>query len=176
MALVDLVTSLGIAPRHVVGHSSGEMAAAYAAGALTREAACEAAYFRGPAASRLAARAPKLQGAMMVVGMAADETQRYLDTAGRSAQVTCVNSPRSTTVSGRAEAIACAERDLRARRVFCRVLDVPVAYHSSHMRLVEDEYRASLAGLSPRDAEPPVAMFSSVTERAVRGSELGPAY
>lgn len=53
IALVQLLKSFGIAPKAVVGHSSGEIAAAYAIGALSLESACKASYFRGQLAGRL---------------------------------------------------------------------------------------------------------------------------
>lgn len=176
VALVDLVKSLGIHPQHVVGHSSGEIAAAYAAGALSRQEAWQIAYYRGLAAASIPVRAPKLKGAMMVVGMSHEETEAYLAKVNQSAQVACINSPRSITISGQSEAIDFIDKDLRAKKIFCRVLNVDVAYHSSHMKLVAHEYKASLAQVSPRACSPSVAMLSSVTGKAVKGTELGASY
>ncbi|RDA83760.1 hypothetical protein CP532_5000 [Ophiocordyceps camponoti-leonardi (nom. inval.)] len=174
VALVDLLASIGIHPRHVVGHSSGEIAAAYAAGALTREQAWEVAYYRGMAAASLGDRAPKLRGAMMAVGLSEREAEAYL--VGQSAQVACINSPKSVTISGQASTISSLERTLRARGVFCRVLNVGVAYHSSHMRLVEHDYRDDLVGLEASSCEPSIRMVSSVTGAVVDGSELEASY
>ncbi|PHH71414.1 hypothetical protein CDD80_5297 [Ophiocordyceps camponoti-rufipedis] len=174
VALVDLLKSLGIEPSHIVGHSSGEIAAAYAAGALTRHQAFKVAYYRGRAAASIRDKAPKLRGAMMVVGLSVDELREHL--AGHSVQVACINSPRSTTVSGRAEAVVTLEGRLRARGIFCRVLNVDIAYHSSHMKLVEHDYRDSLAGLRASECKPSVRMVSSVSGNTVAGPELDGAY
>ncbi|PHH89366.1 hypothetical protein CDD83_6188 [Cordyceps sp. RAO-2017] len=176
VALVDLLSSFGIVPQHVVGHSSGEIAAAYAAGALSKQHAWAAAHSRGFAASSIRSIAPKLKGGMMVVGMSEKETEAYLEEACQSAQVACINSPRSITISGQAEAIAFIEKDLRGRGIFCRTLDVNVAYHSSHMKLVEHGYRDSLANLAARKCSPSVSMFSSVTGEIVQGPELNASY
>lgn len=176
VALVDLFKSFGIDPQHVVGHSSGEIAAAYAAGALSQQEAWEVAYYRGLAASSIPVRAPKLKGSMMVVGMSQEETEAYLAAANQSAQVACINSPRSITISGQADAIYFIESDLRSKKIFCRTLNVNIAYHSSHMKLVAHDYKASLANISPRPCSPSVAMISSVTGKAIQGTELDAAY
>ncbi|PHH69515.1 hypothetical protein CDD82_7707 [Ophiocordyceps australis] len=171
MALVDLLASLGIAPAAVVGHSSGEIAAAYAAGALGRKQAWATAYYRGLAAARLRGRG----GAMMVVGLAADETRRLLAPWTGRVQVACINSPRSTTISGDGDGINELERMLGGRDVFCRRLPVSVAYHSHHVEAVQHEYQTWLADSKPRAARG-VTMVSSVTGQAVAGPELTARY
>ncbi|KZZ99128.1 polyketide synthase [Moelleriella libera RCEF 2490] len=176
VALVDLLHSFGINCTHVVGHSSGEIAAAYAAGAISRCAAWEIAYFRGMAAVSIAVRAPRLRGTMMSVGMSAEETKRLLASQPRSAEVACFNSPISTTISGRAEYLEAIARELTARKIFHRILRVDTAYHSSHMLLVAPDYRDSLKVLTTQDISPGVVMFSSVTGKRIQGSELGSRY
>ncbi|KAH0597751.1 Polyketide synthase [Metarhizium humberi] len=178
VALVDLLHAFGVSPTSVIGHSSGEIAAAYAGGAISRFHAWEIAYFRGLAAISMPFRAPKLKGAMLVLGMSFDETRKYLEDGHFSAEIACVNSPASTTISGRVDAIEAISQDLaeRKQKVFCRTLKVQTAYHSSHMRLVEHDYRDSLVSIQPRELQTQVQMFSSVTGKAVRGEELGPHY
>ena len=68
IALVELLASLGIRPQSVCGHSSGEIAAAYAAGALSHEGAIEAAYHRG-VWSAAAKELNSAKGAMIAVGV-----------------------------------------------------------------------------------------------------------
>jgi len=75
VALVDLLNSWGIKPARVVGHSSGEIAAAYCAGRISREAAWKVAYFRGYVSNRRL----QLPGAMLAVGLSAAELQPYVD-------------------------------------------------------------------------------------------------
>ncbi|PTB61446.1 acyl transferase, partial [Trichoderma citrinoviride] len=133
VALVDLLKSLHVQPQYVLGHSSGEIAAAYASGAISRYDAWKIAYFRGLAAASIPFRASKLKGGMMVVGMSTEEASAYLARINKSAQIACINSPRSITISGQADAIEFIARDLTQRDIFNRVLNVKVAYHSSHM-------------------------------------------
>ncbi|KAG5945724.1 Type I Iterative PKS [Claviceps sorghi] len=176
VALVDLFHSLGIHPKYVVGHSSGEIAAAYAGGAISRFTAWEIAYFRGMAAFSIPFRAPKLKGAMMAVGMSAAEMKSYLESANLSAEVACVNSPQSVTISGRVEAITAVGEHLAKRNIFHRLLNVQTAYHSSHMRLVAHDYKLSLATIEAQDLLPGIHMFSSVTGRTIQGRELHSQY
>lgn len=181
IALVDLLASWGIRPESVTGHSSGEIAAAYACGALNMEDAMAVAYYRGVAASQLLMT--EARGSMMAIGMSSEEVQPYLErlTSGK-AVVACVNSPSSVTVSGDAEAINELSRALKDTAVFSRRLAVDVAYHSHHMELVAREYRAAIEHVRPHDHRrvlddaPQVSFFSSVTGKALQPSELGPQY
>lgn len=176
VALVDLLNSLHIRPHHVVGHSSGEIAAAYAGGAISRYSAWEVAYFRGLAAVSIPLRAPKLRGGMLAVGMSVEDMESYLIAGYWAAEVACVNSPRSVTIAGRSEVIDNLHADLRTRKVFCRSLNVQTAYHSSHMKLVEGDYRDSLSCVDARDFDASITMISSVTGKMVKGSELDASY
>lgn len=76
IALVDLLASWEICPDGVTGHSSGEIAAAYAAGMLIMQDAIAIAYFRGVCASSLSTKGRR--GSMMVVGMSARDAGPYL--------------------------------------------------------------------------------------------------
>ncbi|KAL7805464.1 polyketide synthase [Trichoderma aethiopicum] len=176
VALVDLLKSLNVQPQFVLGHSSGEIAAAYASGAISRCDAWRIAYFRGLAAASIPFRASKLKGGMMVVGMSTEEASAYLAKINKSAQIACINSPRSITISGQAEAIEFIARDLTQKDIFNRILNVKVAYHSSHMKLVEDDYVAALEDVATHDCFEGVTMFSSVTGKPIRGSELTARY
>lgn len=165
----------------MTGHSSGEIAAAYACGALKKEDAMAVAYYRGVAASQLLAT--EARGSMMAIGMSPEEVQPYLErlTSGK-AVVACVNSPSSVTVSGDAEVISELSGVLKDTAVFSRRLAVDVAYHSHHMELVAHGYRAAIEHVRPLDRrrmldEPPqVSFFSSVTGKELQLSELGPQY
>ena len=69
VALVDELKAWGITPSKIAGHSSGEIAAAYSAGALSHRDAIAAAYFRGKASAGLR----RLKGGMMAVGCSPEE-------------------------------------------------------------------------------------------------------
>lgn len=167
--LVDLLRLAGVRFSAVVGHSSGEIAAAYAAGYLSARDAMWIAHYRGRLASLAAnPNRPDIQGAMMAVGSSKEDMdslcadERF---AGRVA-VAASNSPSSVTISGDEDAIAELEDVLIDEDKFHRRLKVDKAYHSHHMLPCYEPYVAALQNLDikpemPASAEA-CAWFSSV--------------
>lgn len=174
LALVDLLSSWGIRPKAVVGHSSGEIAAAYAAGILNLDECVRVAYSRGVAAN-LVANDKSIKGGMLAVGASASDIQQILDAMrGNQAVIACVNSESSVTLSGDAEVIADLQTALDKEGIFTRRLQVDVAYHSHHMKIVSQEYRSLLGKIVPRDSEVP--FHSTVYGKYVPGSTLDASY
>jgi acyl transferase domain-containing protein/NADPH:quinone reductase-like Zn-dependent oxidoreductase len=176
VALVDLLASWGVLPTSVTGHSSGEVAAAYAAGALSRESALAVAYCRGLAAPAIKRMYPHRKGSMMAVGLSKRETQAWIEnlTSGKVV-VACINSPSSVTVSGDDSAISELLDLLKAQKIFARKLSVELAYHSHHMDCVGNDYLEALQRIRPQDYQR-ARFYSSVTGRQLEFSELGPSY
>ena len=173
IALVDLFASWNIRPTRVTGHSSGEIAAAYCAGALTRESALAVAYHRGRLALNLKG---SKDGAMLAVGLSEETADSLIKKLTQGlVKVACVNSPSSVTVSGDRAAIVELLIQLQHRGVSVRELAVEVAYHSHHMQDIADEYLASIAAISVRD-DSTTDFFSSVSGKCIPKSELGPGY
>lgn len=147
IALVRLLKSWDIKPAAVTSHSSGEISAAYAVGALTHRQAMATAYYRAILAAEESARVSGPQkGGMAAVGLGADEAQEYLDRVADVGKVViaCVNSPQSVTVSGDNEAVAAVEALCKDEGVFARKLKVEQAYHSHHMDPLADAYHELL--------------------------------
>jgi acyl transferase domain-containing protein len=92
IGLINMLKLWGITPAAVIGHSSGEIAAAYAAGALTSDEAIIVAYFRGLGSMNM-----NHPGGMAAVGMGRDEATRFLQ---KGVVIACDNSPSSVTLSG----------------------------------------------------------------------------
>ena len=163
IALVDLLAAAGIAFSGVVGHSSGEIAAAYAAGYLSASDAIRVAYLRGVHAEK--AKTGPHPGKMMAVGMSYDEAVAFSREAKYAGRIVAAasNSRSSTTLSGDADAIAEAEAQLKADGVFARVLQVDTAYHSHHMALCSDAYLASLKQCNITVLAPDVAPDAGFT-------------
>ncbi|KAK3357945.1 polyketide synthase [Lasiosphaeria hispida] len=138
IGLVDLLASWSIRPAGVVGHSSGEMAAAYASGRITAAEAITMAYYRGYTVAR-----NQLKGAMIAVGMGPDKATEVVQDAGLEDKVgvAAYNSPDSVTLSGDADAIELLAGRLSQAGVFNRLLRTGgLAYHSHHMLLLGQEY------------------------------------
>ena len=155
-----LLSAWGIHPAVVVGHSSGEIAAAFAAGILSQESCMAIAYHRGLATVNLKSRFPDLKGSMLAVGAGANEVQPLLKGLKGRAVIACINSPSSITVSGDEEAIIALEKSLTRASVFNRRLKVDTAYHSSHMQVVSEKYLNSLRNLKTTNGHNSVKFFS----------------
>jgi amino acid adenylation domain-containing protein/thioester reductase-like protein len=178
LALVEVLASWAIKPSSVVGHSSGELAATYAAGILSFENALVAAYYRGVHMGSGAASSNSTPGAMMAVGMTESEvvaeTKPYI---GRIA-IAAMNSPSSFTLSGDSDAIQELHDKLSERKVFARRLQVAQAFHSHHMLPLAPGYEKALAQYPGFRAnrKPTALMVSSVSGRRVDPTTLGPEY
>ncbi|KAK8098521.1 KR domain-containing protein [Apiospora kogelbergensis] len=166
IALVDLLRTWGVVPRAVVGHSSGEVAAAYCAGGLDRESAWRVAYFRGVVANKLASDPTREATTMMSVGLGREVVQTYLK-AEPTVTVACENSPINVTLSGPSVAILRLFETLDANEVFVRKLSVKIGYHSEALRDGALEYQSLLAGICApvkEGKEPSTIAFYSSTE------------
>ncbi|TLS24973.1 hypothetical protein PpBr36_06863 [Pyricularia pennisetigena] len=174
IALVDLLASWGIRPAAVAGHSSGEMAAAYAIGSLSAEDALTAAYWRG----NLDGRTSQPRGAMVAAALSEQAAQALIGQVPRSKGVVvvgCVNSPSSVTLSGDEEAVMAVAQLITDQGVFNRRLQVDAAYHSPHQSRVSEEYLMRILHMAPKPIRPGCTMFSTVTGRVVPNERaLGP--
>lgn len=162
IALVDLLKSYQILPNLVLGHSSGEIAAGYAAEALDHETALEISYRRG-FMSQACARVISARGAMMAVGLGEVDVKKYVEqTKTGLICVACINSPVSTTISGDETAIDELKQILDEESIFNRKLKVDTAYHSHHMKKVAAEYLESIAHIKAHTPNPAIKFYSSV--------------
>lgn len=168
LCLLDVLGSWGIRPSSTVGHSSGEIAAAYAAGLLDRGAAIKCAFYRGRAAVNCRDDAERDVG-MLAVGLGTDAVAPFLSTFEGRAWIACFNSPSSLTISGKTDALDALAHEIKAAGHFARRLQVDLAYHSELMGIIGDEYESLLnkdGGIDASSAPPSStlpSMFSSVT-------------
>ncbi|KAF2762537.1 putative polyketide synthase [Pseudovirgaria hyperparasitica] len=170
IALINLLATWNIVPSAVVGHSSGELAAAYAAGALTADAAIIAAFYRGHVCKEA-----KKAGGMAAVGMSREDVAPYLHSG---VCIACENSGSSITLSGDLDALEQTMLSIKDSNplTLVRKLQVDMAYHSYHMGLFGQEYYELIAKhLSP--TSPTVPFYSSVRGTVLRSaSDFGPLY
>jgi len=163
LALVSVLRSWGVEANAVIGHSSGEIGAAYAAGLLTETQAIVSAYFRGYVVSQIRGR-----GAMLATALNDEDANKLIQEEGLSTlvSVACINSPQSVTLSGSVEGIDTLITRLQEKKIFARKLHTGgLAYHSSMMKEVGNLYKDLLAPYFPRDIRRQteiISMFSSV--------------
>uniref|UniRef100_A0A8H7KF45 Carrier domain-containing protein n=1 Tax=Bionectria ochroleuca TaxID=29856 RepID=A0A8H7KF45_BIOOC len=154
VSLVRLLRSWGIVPVAVTSHSSGEMAAAYAAGAMSYRQVMAYSYYRAVLAANKDFQGP-VKGGMLAVGLGQEETQSYLErlNSGGKAVIACVNSPSSITVAGDVPAILELEKLANEEGVFARRLKVDTAWHSHHMAPIAKVFLYTLESLPKEDTE-----------------------
>jgi phthiocerol/phenolphthiocerol synthesis type-I polyketide synthase C len=171
VGITELLRARGIRPLAVAGHSVGEIAAAWAAGALTLEAAVKVIYHR----SRLQGTT-KGNGNMTAVAMAASSVLCLLETCGldRDICLAGINSPRGVTLAGDPGALSCFEKSLQESGVIYKRLDLDYAFHSPAMDCTETGIREALAGIRPVSSAVP--FYSAVTGGLLAGPELLPDY
>ncbi len=161
--------SKGIHPDVVVGHSMGEVAAAYVAGILSLEDAIRIISQRSHLLKGLSGK-----GAMAVVGLTVEQAQAQLSGYEASLSIAVSNSPTSTVISGDAAELKRFVADLEARGIFCRWIKVDVASHSPQVDCLRTELLQKLGSIHPNPAN--IKMISTVTGQAVGEGELGADY
>ncbi|NOK59263.1 MAG: Non-ribosomal peptide synthetase component F [Chloroflexi bacterium AL-N10] len=156
IALVTLWQSWGITPDVVVGHSVGEVGAAYASGILDlNDAMCVACH-----RSRLQQRTAGT-GTMMAVGLPVDQAKSFLNGYEDRISIGAINSPSAVTLSGDRQALAELGHKLEAQQIFNRFLKVNIPYHSYKLDPIKEELLESLRDLKPR--QPTIPAYSTVT-------------
>ncbi|GIV95381.1 MAG: polyketide synthase [Herpetosiphonaceae bacterium] len=170
VALAALWRSWGIEPDVVVGHSLGEVAAAYVAGALSLEDAVRVVVHRSRLMRRVAG-----QGRTAVVDLPIDQAQLILAMNERYLSVAGSNSPSSTVLSGDPEKLEQALEFLERRGIFCRMLkDIDIAFHSPQMDPLRGELVEVLRDIRPRAGQVPI--YSTVTGTRHDGAGLDAEY
>ncbi|MFE3767978.1 SDR family NAD(P)-dependent oxidoreductase [Streptomyces sp. NPDC059122] len=156
VGLVELLAARGLRPAVVTGHSVGEIAAAYTAGALDLDAAALVVACRSRAQALTAG-----EGSMAAVGLSEEDTLKALTPYGNRLEIAGINSHTDTAVAGDTAALTALGEELTAHGVFFRPLDLDHAFHSSAMEPIEEPLRASLAPL--RSGRPSLPFVSTVT-------------
>ncbi|MFE3380444.1 type I polyketide synthase [Streptomyces anulatus] len=169
VGLADLWRSFGIEPSAVVGHSQGEVAAAYVSGALSLDDAA-----RVVALSSQILRSVAGRGVTASLELSAREAAERIAHHGGELRVAAVDGPRSVVVSGAAEAVSALVEACGADGVRARLIPVDHASHPSHVAGIRDELATALAPVAPRASR--VAFHSSVTGQQLDTTALDTDY
>ncbi len=169
VALAGLWRSWGIEPQAVVGHSMGEVAAAYVAGALSLDDAARVICRR----SRLVKRTIG-QGLMAAVELSMEAARHVLVGYEDRVSIAVSNGPTSTVLSGDPAALQAIVDQLQRQDTFCRMVKVDFASHSPQMDPLRAELLQALEGLEPRPASVPI--YSTVTGTVSNGLEFEAPY
>ncbi|PZP56032.1 MAG: type I polyketide synthase WcbR, partial [Azospira oryzae] len=170
VALTAWLREQGVEPTAVAGHSVGEVAAAWAVGALDLDQAIRVIVSRSRAQGLT-----RGTGRMAAVGLSEAAMKEVLAKLGGDVEIAGINSPGNVTVSGAWADLERVRRHLEPKGVFFRLLDLDYAFHSGKMDPVQGRLAECLAALTPRAAE--AALFvSSVTGDVLEGTALGCDY
>lgn len=199
LGLVEVWSAWGLHPDFTVGHSSGEVAAAYAAGLISLERAVAVAYYRGRHMGVDNSQSVQsVPGAMCAIGASEQVSRKMVDRHAGKIALAAVNSPSSCTLSGDMGAIDDIVQHCKEQGTFCRKLRVDtgacpflllgyhhtnfeiIAYHSHHMLPKAAKYRQSLTetATSHKETIPrhSCKMFSSVFGREISSEDLDDEY
>lgn len=171
VGVTRMLVRQGLSPDAVMGHSVGEIAAAWAAGCLSLEQAVEVIVERSMAQGQTAGF-----GRMAALGLSVDEARGAISAAGIEGQVEVagINSPRDVTVSGDEAALSILGTYVSAEGAYFRLLDLDYAFHSRHMDGVRSRIEAGLEGV--RGVDSPIPFVSTVSGGELEGSQLDAGY
>ncbi|MFD3705353.1 type I polyketide synthase [Nocardia sp. NPDC058658] len=164
VALYRLAESWGLRPAFVLGHSIGEIVAAYVAGVWSLADACTLVAARG----RLMQSAPA--GGAMVAVAADAETVADLIRLYDDVSIAAVNGPASVVISGVASSVEAIAEQLTADGVRTTRLRVSHAFHSPQMDSVLAEFGEVCAGLTYRP--PTLPVISALTGKVAEAAQL----
>ncbi|MAS92169.1 MAG: hypothetical protein CMO55_03140 [Verrucomicrobiales bacterium] len=169
VALAELWKSWGITPSKVVGHSVGEVAAAYVAGAYTMEDAVTIIYHRSRLQDMTGGK-----GRMVAVGLSQAEAKKAIAGHEDVVQVAVINSPGLVTLAGDTEPLEEIVGGLEEAGKFVRWLRIDYAFHTHQMEPIKEELLETLADIKPRATTIPY--ISTVTGGMCEGTKLDGEY
>ncbi|MGC6456467.1 MAG: SDR family NAD(P)-dependent oxidoreductase [Coraliomargaritaceae bacterium] len=170
IALAAMLEEAGIHPSAIVGHSVGEVAAAYLSGSLSLEDTICVAYHRSRLQQTLEGT-----GGMLAVGLSEESIQPYIDKwAQEGVAIAAVNSPGSVTLAGPKPLLEDLDEQFSNEQVFSRMLQVEIPYHSAFMEPIRGDLREALRELEPKESRLP--FYSTVTGGILEGQHLQNGY
>jgi phthiocerol/phenolphthiocerol synthesis type-I polyketide synthase C len=167
--IVEVLREMGISPAATVGHSVGEIAAAYVAGALSLHDAVRVVFARSSLQGQTAGK-----GKMAAAGMSPEAIAPLLEKDGGWIEIAGFNSPNSVTLSGDPVALERVGAELSSNNVFFRMLALDYAFHSHVMEPIRAPLLEELRGFAPHESSIP--FVSTVEGHPVSGTHLGADY
>lgn len=169
VALTKLLTHYGIKPDFIVGHSIGEVAAAWAAGAIDLNTAASVTYHRARIQDRASGK-----GRMLAVGITQAQARNVIQGLEDKVSISTINGPATLTLAGDATVLETIMEQLEKQDIFARFVNVQAPYHSHLMEPLKDELVETLDAFSGGDVTLP--LYSTVTTQRESGRHLSGHY
>lgn len=169
IALFALWKSWGIVPEGIIGHSLGEIAAAYTAGILNLEDAARVVVQR----SNLMQQS-KGAGKMAVIGLSEQEAENIIKKYGEGLTIAVINDSSAVVVAGKPDKLAQLVDEMKEREIFYRYISHDFAFHSTQMEPFKEILVNNLINIQPDRAVIPV--YSTVMGEKIEGHEMDAAY
>lgn len=167
MGLTELLTSWGVKPSAVIGHSLGEYAGLHAAGVLS---ASDVIYLVGTRATLLEKHCQQGTHAMLAVRAPMNVVNGLLSHSGCGCELACLNQPTGQVIAGQLDKISDLEGRARAMSIETRRLNVPYAFHSPQVEPILDEY-LKLSSQHVVYRPPEIPVLSPLMARTVSAGE-----
>ena len=169
VSLAELLNSWGVTPHCIVGHSAGEVGAAYAAGVYSFEDAIKVIYHR----SRLQ-HTTEGMGKMLAVALTEEALQPYIAGHESAISIAAVNSEDALTLSGDEQVLTEIAAQLDDQGVFARFLNVGVPYHSPAMDQLKQPLIDEITGI--RVNPPHTPLYSTVSGQLTKPGDWTAEY
>lgn len=167
--IVAALRAAGVEARAHIGHSVGEIAAAYAAGALSLETACRIVVARSEQQQRTHGA-----GRMVALGLGPDRAAEVIARLGGGLELGAINSDNAVTISGSMPALSALLAEAEREGWRAVLLDFEYAFHSTVLDPIRDDLIARLAGIAPSPSHH--LLVSTVTGKPIGGEQLGASY
>jgi acyl transferase domain-containing protein/thioesterase domain-containing protein len=167
VALSDLWRSWGVEPGAVIGHSLGEIAAAFVAGAITLSDAVRIVIARSELMTAT-------HGGMLACGVSPAEGEALIRGVEDRVAVGVVSGSRSIVLSGDSEALDEIARTFDNTAIFVRRVKTRAPTHSPLVDPILEEFGRRITPLEPQPSRIP--LYSTVTGARIDGAQLTPEY
>ena len=169
VALAELWKTWGVLPKKVVGHSVGEVAAAYVAGIYSLEDAVKVIYHRSYLQNKTGGK-----GRMAVVGLSKSQAEQIIEGKESEVQLAVVNGPAMVTLAGDTETLEEIIKRIEGDGIFVRWLRIDYAFHTHQMDPIKDGLLDALKEISANSSKVP--FYSTVTGDLFEGDDLDNYY
>ena len=169
VGIVQSLAARGIFPSAVIGHSVGEVAAAWCSGALSLEDAALSIHVRSMLQAPLHGT-----GGMAAANMSEEAALEILAPFQGKVEIAAVNTPTSLSLAGDTEALREVVALCKKRRIAAKLLDIPYPFHTHFMEAIQEDMGSALSAITPR--KPRLPFFSSVLGKAPRAFVPDAAY